>query len=188
MVLNTSKKHYICLMWGDAGRKGGMAFQADKNQCRGILAGIEGISGKKAVTTPRVPSGGTVLVEAWGNRPGLAARFRYAASSSNGRGSSQLSQCETSFRESATVFIERRKKAVSRDINHAGLAGRETAKPVGQLGFITLLPIACAVDPQGIWYLDDDQQKPRHSMPLAASICDCSCIKRSHVSRSETVP
>jgi hypothetical protein len=30
-------------------KKGGLAFQADKNDYRGLLAGLEGITGKKAV-------------------------------------------------------------------------------------------------------------------------------------------
>jgi hypothetical protein len=49
MALSKSKKHYVGLTWDDAGKKGGVAFQADKNEYRGILAGLEGITGKKAV-------------------------------------------------------------------------------------------------------------------------------------------
>ncbi len=49
MALSKSKKHFIGLTWDDAGKKGGFAFQADKSDYRGILAGIEGITGKKAV-------------------------------------------------------------------------------------------------------------------------------------------
>ena len=49
MALSKSKKHFIGLTWDDNGKKGGFAFQADKNDYRGILAGIEGITGKKAV-------------------------------------------------------------------------------------------------------------------------------------------
>ena len=30
-------------------KKGGLAMQCDKNEYRGVLAGLEGISGKKAV-------------------------------------------------------------------------------------------------------------------------------------------
>jgi hypothetical protein len=33
---------------GRCGKKGGFAFQADKGDYRGILAGLEGITGKKA--------------------------------------------------------------------------------------------------------------------------------------------
>ena len=49
MALSKSKKHFIGLTWDDGGKKGGFAFQADKNDYRGILAGLEGITGKKSV-------------------------------------------------------------------------------------------------------------------------------------------
>jgi len=49
MALSKSKKHYDGLTWDDNGKKGGLAFQADKNDYRGLLAGLEGITGKKAV-------------------------------------------------------------------------------------------------------------------------------------------
>ena len=49
MLLSKSKKHYIGLTWDDGGKKGGAAFQADKGDYRGILSGLEGITGKKAV-------------------------------------------------------------------------------------------------------------------------------------------
>jgi hypothetical protein len=49
LALSKSKKHYIGLTWDDAGKKGGCAFQADKNDYRGLLAGLEGVTGKKAV-------------------------------------------------------------------------------------------------------------------------------------------
>ena len=51
MALSKSKKHFVGLTYDDAGKKGGFAFQADKNSYRGILAGIEGITGKKAVNS-----------------------------------------------------------------------------------------------------------------------------------------
>lgn len=51
MALTKSKKHYIGLTWDDAGKKGGAAFQADKNDYRGVLAGLEGVTGKKAVNS-----------------------------------------------------------------------------------------------------------------------------------------
>lgn len=52
MALTKSKKHFIGVTY-DAGdnKKGGFALQCDKNEYRGILAGLEGISGKKAVDT-----------------------------------------------------------------------------------------------------------------------------------------
>jgi hypothetical protein len=37
------------LTWADGDQKGGLAMQCDKNDYLGILAGLEGISGKKAV-------------------------------------------------------------------------------------------------------------------------------------------
>jgi hypothetical protein len=51
MALTKSKKHFIGLTWDDAGKKGGLAFQADKSEYRGLLAGLEGVSGKKAVNS-----------------------------------------------------------------------------------------------------------------------------------------
>lgn len=51
MALTKSKKHFIGITWDDAGNKGGAAFQADKNDYRGVLAGLEGITGKKAVNS-----------------------------------------------------------------------------------------------------------------------------------------
>jgi hypothetical protein len=49
MALTKSKKHYVGLTWVDGDKKGGFAMQCDKNDYRGVLAGLEGISGKKAV-------------------------------------------------------------------------------------------------------------------------------------------
>jgi hypothetical protein len=49
MALSKSKKHFVGLTWDDARKKGGLAFQADKSDYRGLLAGLEGITGKKAV-------------------------------------------------------------------------------------------------------------------------------------------
>jgi hypothetical protein len=49
MALTKSKKHYIGLTWVDGDKKGGLAMQCDKNEYRGILSGLEGITGKKAV-------------------------------------------------------------------------------------------------------------------------------------------
>ena len=51
MALTKSKKHFIGLTWDDAGHKGGIAFQADKSDYRGVLAGLEGVTGKKAVNS-----------------------------------------------------------------------------------------------------------------------------------------
>jgi len=51
MALTKSKKHYVGLTWADGDKKGGLAIQCDKNDYRGILAGLEGVSGKKAVNS-----------------------------------------------------------------------------------------------------------------------------------------
>jgi hypothetical protein len=49
MALTKSKKHFIGLTWADGDQKGGFAMQCDKNDYRGVLAGLEGVTGKKAV-------------------------------------------------------------------------------------------------------------------------------------------
>ena len=49
LALTKSKKHFIGLTWADGDKKGGFAMQCDKNEYRGILAGLEGVSGKKAI-------------------------------------------------------------------------------------------------------------------------------------------
>ena len=51
MALAKSKKHFVGLTWADGDKKGGIAFQADKSDYRGLLAGLEGVTGKKAVDT-----------------------------------------------------------------------------------------------------------------------------------------
>ena len=51
MALSKSKKHFVGLTWADGDKKGGLAMQCDKNEYRGILAGLEGVSGKKAVNS-----------------------------------------------------------------------------------------------------------------------------------------
>ena len=49
LALTKSKKHFIGLTWANGDVKGGFAMQCDKNEYRGILAALEGITGKKAV-------------------------------------------------------------------------------------------------------------------------------------------
>lgn len=49
MALTKSKKHFVGLTWADGDKKGGFAMQCDKSDYRGVLAGLEGITGKKAV-------------------------------------------------------------------------------------------------------------------------------------------
>jgi hypothetical protein len=48
-ALSKSKKHFIGLTWANGDAKGGFAMQCDKNDYRGILAGLEGVTGRKAV-------------------------------------------------------------------------------------------------------------------------------------------
>lgn len=49
MALTKSKKHYIGLTWANGDKKGGFVMQCSKNDYRGILMGLEGVTGKKAV-------------------------------------------------------------------------------------------------------------------------------------------
>jgi hypothetical protein len=49
MALTKSKKHFIGLTWANGDQKGGFAMQCDKNDYRGVLAGLEGVTGKKAI-------------------------------------------------------------------------------------------------------------------------------------------
>lgn len=48
-ALSKSKKHFVGLTWANGDQKGGLAMQCDKSDYRGVLAGLEGITGKKAV-------------------------------------------------------------------------------------------------------------------------------------------
>jgi hypothetical protein len=48
-ALSKSKKHFVGLTWSTGDIKGGFAMQCDKNDYRGVLAGLEGVTGKKAV-------------------------------------------------------------------------------------------------------------------------------------------
>jgi hypothetical protein len=48
-ALSKSKKHFVGLTWANGDLKGGFAMQCDKNDYRGVLAGLEGVTGKKAV-------------------------------------------------------------------------------------------------------------------------------------------
>jgi hypothetical protein len=51
MALTKSKKHYVGLTWATGEAKGGFAIQCDKNNYRGVIAGLEGITGKKAINS-----------------------------------------------------------------------------------------------------------------------------------------
>lgn len=49
VAFSKSKKHYIGLTWADGNNSGGIVLQADKNEYRGLLAALEGVSGKVAL-------------------------------------------------------------------------------------------------------------------------------------------
>lgn len=49
MALTKSKKHFVGITWATGDTKGGFAMQCDKNDYRGVLTGLEGTTGKKAV-------------------------------------------------------------------------------------------------------------------------------------------
>ena len=50
-ALSKSKKHFVGITWANGDQKGGLAMQCDKNDYRGILAALEGVSGKKAINS-----------------------------------------------------------------------------------------------------------------------------------------
>ncbi len=49
MALSKSKKHFVGITYANGDQKGGFVMQCDKNDYRGILMALEGITGKKAV-------------------------------------------------------------------------------------------------------------------------------------------
>ena len=49
MALSKFKKHFVGIPWANGDQKGRFAMQCDKNDYRGVLAGLEGVTGKKAV-------------------------------------------------------------------------------------------------------------------------------------------
>lgn len=49
LALSKSKKHFVGLTWADGDKQGGLVVQADKSDYRGLLMGLEGVTGKKAV-------------------------------------------------------------------------------------------------------------------------------------------
>jgi hypothetical protein len=51
MALTKSKKHFVGLVWANGEQKGGFAMQCDKKEYRGILMGLEGVTGKQAVNS-----------------------------------------------------------------------------------------------------------------------------------------
>jgi hypothetical protein len=44
-ALSKSKKHFVGLTWANGDQKGGLAMQCEKGDYRGVLAGLEGITG-----------------------------------------------------------------------------------------------------------------------------------------------
>jgi PEGA domain len=51
VAFSKSKKHYIGVNWADGGNTGGVVLQADKNEYRGVIAALEGVSGRTAIDT-----------------------------------------------------------------------------------------------------------------------------------------
>jgi len=51
VAFSKSKKHYIGFMWAEGDTKGGIVLQADKNEYRGMIAALEGVTGRTAVDT-----------------------------------------------------------------------------------------------------------------------------------------
>lgn len=49
------RNYYISLTWNDHGNRGGVSFHVNASDYRGILAGLEGVTGKKA-TDPEAPA------------------------------------------------------------------------------------------------------------------------------------
>src|SRR5258706_10758654 len=49
IALTKSKKHFVGLTWINGDQKGGLVMRCDKNDYRGVLTGLEGVTGKKAV-------------------------------------------------------------------------------------------------------------------------------------------
>jgi hypothetical protein len=57
-AFSKSKQHFIGITWADGDKRGGIVVQASKHDFRGLLAALEGMSGKKAVNADdqnRVP-------------------------------------------------------------------------------------------------------------------------------------
>jgi hypothetical protein len=49
IALSKSKKHFVGLTWINGDQRGGLVMQCGKNDYRGVLTGLEGVTGKKAV-------------------------------------------------------------------------------------------------------------------------------------------
>ncbi len=51
LALSKSKKHFIGVTYANGDQKGGFVMQCDKDEYRGILMALEGITGKKSVNS-----------------------------------------------------------------------------------------------------------------------------------------
>ena len=76
VAFSKSKKHYIGITWADAGNKGGVVLQADKNEYRGLLTALEGVSGKAAVDTDSPRQAATPTWHHAASRPPPPHRLR----------------------------------------------------------------------------------------------------------------
>jgi hypothetical protein len=56
VAFSKSKKHYVGVTWVSGDSRGGIALQADKNEYRGLIAALEGVSGKTAVNADSASS------------------------------------------------------------------------------------------------------------------------------------
>jgi CRISPR/Cas system-associated exonuclease Cas4 (RecB family) len=56
VAFSKSKKHYVGVTWVNGESRGGIALQADKNEYRGLIAALEGVSGKTAVNADSAPA------------------------------------------------------------------------------------------------------------------------------------
>jgi hypothetical protein len=62
LALTKTKKHYVGITWADpsdAAKKGGVVFKVGKGEYRGLIAALEGLTGKKAVNADISGPGGT---------------------------------------------------------------------------------------------------------------------------------
>jgi hypothetical protein len=53
-AFSKSENHFVAVAWANGDQKGGLAVQCDRNDYRGVLARLEGISGKRAVNSESV--------------------------------------------------------------------------------------------------------------------------------------
>lgn len=53
-TFSRSENDFVGVTWANGDQKGGLAVQCDRNDCRGVLARLEGISGKRAINSESV--------------------------------------------------------------------------------------------------------------------------------------